>query len=65
MIPPNDPAAPRTGQETYGLRPVTDLYAQINDHRKAVREFGSPEVQATWDKIEEHIDIVYSRQVAR
>lgn len=43
----------------YGNRKVTKMYAQINAHRKVVREQGTQDIQDTWDTIEEHIDFVY------
>lgn len=48
--------------DTYGRRPITMLYAQIDALRKAIRAEGTQRVQDAWDKVEEHIDYVYTTQ---
>jgi hypothetical protein len=47
--------------ERYGQRRVPKMYAQVNAHRAAVAAEGTPLVQETWDKIEEHIDFAYQK----
>jgi len=48
--------------ERYGNRKVVKMFNQINALRKAIRSEGTPAIQEAWDKIEEHIDFVYSQQ---
>lgn len=43
----------------FGKRRVAKMWDEVNAHRRAVAS-GDPEtIQATWDKIEEHIDYAY------
>jgi len=45
--------------QKYGRRNIPKMYAQINILRSAIKEEGTPTIQAAWDKVEEHIDFVY------
>lgn len=47
--------------ERYGNRRVPKMLAQVNAHRAAVAAEGTPLIQDTWDKIEEHIDFAYAQ----
>ena len=48
--------------EKYGRRNVAKMIAEIDDLRKAIRAFGTPEIQTAWDQVEEHIDYGYQRK---
>jgi hypothetical protein len=51
--------------ETYGRRRVPLLIQKIQHHRDLIRTEGSPEMQASWDSIEEFIDFLYERVAQR
>ena len=48
--------------EKYGRRNVAKMIAEIDALRKAIRAFGTPEIQTAWDQVEEHIDYGYQRK---
>jgi hypothetical protein len=45
----------------YGNRTIVKMFNQINALRKAIRTEGTPAIQEAWDKVEEHIDFIYSK----
>lgn len=48
----------------FGRRSVAEMYARVNEHRKAVAASGDPSVQTSWDAIEEFIDFAFARTAA-
>lgn len=50
--------------ERFGNRRIPKMLAQVNAHRAAVAAEGTPLIQDTWDKIEEHIDFAYAKNAA-
>ena len=51
-----------TDLKRYGNRTIVKMFNQINALRKAIRSEGTPAVQEAWDKVEEHIDYIYSER---
>lgn len=51
--------------QRYGNRRVTRMYADINTLRRAIRDEGTPAIQAAWDRVEEHIDFAYGAVAKR
>lgn len=43
----------------YGARNVIKMRDEINALRAVIRSEGTPEIQAAWDAVEEHIDYSY------
>ena len=41
------------------IKAVT-IYNKINRLRKAIREEGSPKVQAAWDEVEPHVSVFFA-----
>lgn len=50
--------------EKYGNRNVAKMIREVETFRQLVRSEGTPAVQEAWDKIEEHIDYAYRRDIA-
>ena len=46
----------------YGNRTIIKMFNQINALRKAIRAEGTPAIQDAWDKVEEHIDLIYAER---
>lgn len=44
------------GNDRYGNCRVPEMYADINELRRAIASEGTARIQAAWEKVEEHID---------
>lgn len=51
-------------ESKYGNRNVAKMIRQVEEHRQLVRAEGTPAIQESWDKIEQHIDYAYRRDNA-
>lgn len=49
------------GNDRYGNRRVPEMYAEINELRRAIASEGTARIQAAWEKVEEHIDFAYQQ----
>ena len=50
-------------EPTYGTRDVAGMIRQVDELRRAIRQEGTPTIQAAWDAVEEHIDYAYRADV--
>ena len=44
----------------FGKVKISTLQRAINDHRRAVMPFGSPEIQETWARLEQWLDPIFT-----
>lgn len=47
----------------YGQRKVTKMYAEVQALNKIIRAEGTPAIQEAWDKVVQHIDYAYRRDL--
>ena len=50
--------------QKYGNRNVPKMIRQIDTLRQLIRREGTPDIQAAWDAVEEHIDFAYRTEAS-